>query len=153
MRLLGRPWRHGGFTYLGVLLAIAVMSIGLLAAAEVWVTSARREKMVEVAWIGEQFVQAIGSYYEASPGGRKVFPPSLIDLLEDRRGLVPRRHLRKVYLNPFSGAADWQLVQGPSGGVRGIKVPEIEGLAANADREFVYRPVESPALPRQGARP
>lgn len=76
---------QGGFTYLGVLLAIAVLGVGLVVASEVWVTSARRHKAEELKWIGAQFTQTIGSYYHSTPGAAKAYPQSLQELLEDRR--------------------------------------------------------------------
>jgi type II secretory pathway pseudopilin PulG len=63
-----------GFTYLGVLLAIALLGIGLVAAAEVWTTTAKRQRIEQLDWVGQQYVQAIGGYYESSPGRAKVFP-------------------------------------------------------------------------------
>ena len=130
---------QGGFTYLWVLAAIAVLGIGLLAVSEVWVTSARRQKLVELDWIGGQFTRAIGSYYQSTPGAAKVYPLTLQDLLEDRRYVTPRRHLRTVYANPFTGKPDWELVVAGDGRVRGVRVA-VPGGDVNAMREFVYLP-------------
>ena len=133
--------RQSGFTYLGVLLAIALLGIGLTAASEVWVTIAKRQRLEQLDWVGQQFVQAIGSYYEASPGRVKAYPPTLQDLLEDRRFAFVRRHLRQVYVNPFSAAADWDVVRAPDGGIRGLRVDLARVDAATSSREFVYVPV------------
>jgi len=141
----GRPLRavrlraQGGFTYLWVLVAIAVLGIGLLAVSEVWVTSARRQKLVELEWIGAQFTQAIGSYYQSTPGAAKVYPLTLQDLLEDRRYVTVRRHLRTVYANPFTGKPDWEQVLAADGRIRGVRVAlPVEGISSV--REFVYQP-------------
>ena len=133
--------RQTGFTYLGVLLTIALLGIGLTAASEVWVTIAKRQRLEQLDWVGQQFVQAIGSYYEASPGRVKAYPPTLRDLLEDRRFAFVRRHLRQLYVNPFSGAADWDVVRAPDGGIRGLRVVLARVDAATSSREFVYVPV------------
>jgi type II secretory pathway pseudopilin PulG len=128
-----------GFTYLWMLVAIAVLGIGLLAVSEVWVTSARRQKMVELEWIGGQFVQAIGSYYQATPGAAKAYPLTLQDLIKDRRYVTVRRHLRTVYANPFTGKPDWELVTAADGRIRGVRVvlsSDEKGVA----KEFVYLP-------------
>jgi len=131
-----------GFTYLGVLLAIALLGIGLVAASEVWVTTAKRQRTEQLEWVGHQFVQAIGSYYESSPGQVKAFPKSLQDLQEDRRFAFTRRHLRCMYVNPFTGAADWELLRAPDGGVRGVRVVvDSPGQVTAATREFAYSPV------------
>lgn len=130
-----------GFTYLGVLLSIALIGIGLAAASELWSMTARRQRLEQLDWVGAQFVQAIGSYYEGSPHGAKAFPRQLSDLLEDRRIGFRRRHLRQIYADPFSGAAQWNLVTAPDGGIRGVsaRVPDIEG-GKTIVREFVYVP-------------
>ena len=118
-----------GFTYLGVLLALALVGIGLLAASEVWVTSAHRQRRAQMEWIGRQFEQAIGSYYESSPGGARTYPRSLDHLLLDPRYPTARRHLRQVYPNPFSGSTDWSLLRLPDGGIRAIcvEIPAVDG--------------------------
>ena len=114
-------------------------SVGLVAASEVWSTTARRQKLVELEWIGAQFTEAIGSYYQSSTGLTKTYPPSLQDLLEDRRYAVPRRHLRAVYRNPFTSKSDWDLVRTVDGRVRGVRVTVPTG-AGGQTREFLYLP-------------
>ena len=131
--------RQSGFTYLGLLLAIALLGIGLTAASEVWVTSAHLERMIELEWVGAQYVQAIGSYYEASPGSVKTYPNSLAVLLEDRRYLTTRRHLRSLYANPFTRQVDWELVRGPDGSVRGIRL-ELPTEFGGGGKSFAYAP-------------
>lgn len=134
-----RPQR--GFTYLGVLLGIALLGVGLTVTSEVWVAVAKRQRMEQLDWIGQQFVQGIGSYYESSPSGAKAYPKSLQDLLQDRRYVFVRRHLRQVYVNPFTGLADWEAVRAPDGGIRGVRVSFSWAGAADAGaREFVYVP-------------
>jgi type II secretory pathway pseudopilin PulG len=138
----GEPSRsQDGFTYLVVLVAIALMSVGLVAASEVWVTTANRERSEQLEWIGAQYVQAIGSYYESSPGSVKSFPKDLSALLEDRRFLTTKRHLRQLYPNPFSGERDWDLLHHPSGGVVGIRAQFRSIAGHTALREFRYQPM------------
>jgi len=132
--------RQRGFTYLGLLFAIALLGIGLVAASEVWVSTARHQRMAQLDWAGGQIVTAIGSYYDASPGSAKVYPTSLQELLEDRRYLTTRRHLRQVYPNAFTGQVDWTLVLTPDGRIRGVQAalpPEL-GLPP---REYTHVPV------------
>jgi type II secretory pathway pseudopilin PulG len=124
--------RHGsarGFTYLGVLLALALVGIGLLAVSEVWVTSAHRQRRAQLDWIGRQFEQAIGSYYESSPGGTRSYPKALQQLLLDPRYPTARRHLRQIYPDPFNGVAHWSLLRLPDGGIRAVcaEAPAIAG--------------------------
>ena len=128
-----------GFTFVWVLAAIVILSIGLLAISEVWSTTARRQKLIQLDWIGTQFTQAIGSYYYATPNADKSYPASLQDLIEDRRYATTRRHLREIYRNPFTGAADWQLITATDGRIRGVRadVPSDSGTSA---KEYLFRP-------------
>ena len=101
--------RSYGFTYLGLLIAVAVMGIGLAAIGELWSTAVKRERERELLFIGAQFRQAIGLYYEGSPGV-KQYPRKLEDLLEEKRFPVLKRYLRKIYLDPMTGKPDWALL-------------------------------------------
>ena len=101
--------RLRGFTYVGLLIAVALIGIGLAAVGQVWSTAAKRERERELLFVGGQFRQAIGSYFEASPGV-KQYPHQLEDLLQDQRFPVVKRHLRKIYLDPMTGKRDWGLM-------------------------------------------
>ncbi len=131
--------RQRGFTYLWVLFAVALLGVGLTAASEVWVAAARRQQREQFDWVGAQFVRAIGSHYHAGPGGLHSFPKDFADLLEDRRSATPRRHLRSVYPNPFTGRADWELLRGGDGRMRGVRgvMMTSEGPVAH---DFAYTP-------------
>jgi len=98
-----------GFTYVGLLVAVALVGFGLALVAQVWSTTSKRERERELLFVGSQFRQAIGLYYESSPGV-KQYPRSLDDLVEDKRFPVLRRYLRKIYLDPMTGKPDWGLV-------------------------------------------
>ena len=109
-----------GFTYIGLLIFIALMGIGLALVGQVWHTAMQREKEKELLFVGDQFRTAIIKYYEGSPGGVKKFPTSLEELLDDRRYPATKRHLRKVYRDPMTGEARWGLVESPTGGIMGV---------------------------------
>lgn len=108
-----------GFTYLAVLLAVALIGIGLAATGEMASTSARREKEAQLLFAGNEFRRAIRAYYLASPGAQR-YPRRLEDLLEDRRFPSTRRYLRRLYRDPMTGASDWGLVEAPEGGIMGV---------------------------------
>ncbi|WP_187364376.1 type II secretion system protein [Massilia genomosp. 1] len=102
---------QGGFTYLWVLLLVAFMGLGLTVAVEVDATAARRERERELLIIGRQFQTALGRYHESElTAGKKDYPASLEELLEDRRFPGVRRHLRKIFVDPMTGNAEWGLV-------------------------------------------
>lgn len=86
-----------GFTYLGVLFAVAIVAIGLLMVSETWSKTAQRQREAERVWVLDQYANALQSYYNASPGSVRTFPQSLDDLLLDRRHLSVLRHLRRLY--------------------------------------------------------
>lgn len=109
--------RDGGFTYIGLLIAVAILGIMLSAAGTLWSITSRREKEIELLFIGHQFRGAIGRYYAA--GGFR-FPRELQDLLSDDRSAVPRHYLRQIYRDPMTGEADWDIIRGPDGGVMGV---------------------------------
>lgn len=149
---------QGGFTYLGLLLAVALLGAGLAATGSLWSAQAQRERESELLFAGDQIRQAIKRYYEEAPLGQpNRFPQRLDDLLLDRRWPTLRRHLRRVYLDPATGA-DWALVPAPGGGILGVHsrstaVPfrrtgfgrldaGFEDAATLADWRFVYRVAE-----------
>lgn len=102
-------YRSRGFTYIGLLIAVVLLGIGLALVGEVWNTAVKRERERELLFVGDQFRQGIGRYYESSPGV-KQYPRKLEDLLEDKRFPVMKRYLRRMYLDPMTGKADWGLV-------------------------------------------
>lgn len=100
--------RQGGFTYLWVLLMVAFMGVALTLAAEVDQTIVNRDRENRLLAVGREFQRAIGSYYESQHiGGKKEYPASLEDLLQDPRFPGVKRHLRKLYTDPVTGKSEW----------------------------------------------
>lgn len=118
--LLPMPHRQAGFTYLGVLILVAVMGALLAATGEVWSTVQRRQKEQELLFVGNQFREAIRLYYERSPGGSKRYPRKLEDLLLDNRYPSTQRYLRKIYVDPMTGKPEWGLLKAPDEGIAGV---------------------------------
>lgn len=113
------PNGEAGFTYLGVLLLIAVSSIALAATGTLWATSAQREHERQLLWVGGQYAQALRSYYRASPGLAQ-YPQELAELLEDNRFPAPLRHIRRLYPDPVGGGEDWGLMRAVDGRITGV---------------------------------
>ena len=103
---------QAGFSYLWLLLLVAFMGVGLTLAVEIDSTAVQRDREKELLAIGRQFRNAIERYYETqlSPGKRE-YPATLEDLLRDNRVPGIRRHLRKVFVDPMTGRAEWGLVK------------------------------------------
>jgi hypothetical protein len=48
------------------------------------------------------------------------FPQDISDLLEDKRGPERRHYLRKLYVDPMTGAQDWTILRTEMLGITGI---------------------------------
>jgi type II secretory pathway pseudopilin PulG len=146
-----------GFTYIGVLLATAILTAGIGLAIEAWHTTLRRDKEAELQHVGIQYQRAILLYYEGSPVGRPRYPRELKDLLHDERYPTARRYLRKLFPDPITGG-EWAIMKAPDGGIMGIHssstaVPlKVRGAAATyQDWKFAYIPAT--AAPKKPAVP
>jgi len=111
--------RQAGLTYIGLLIAVVFFGLGSVGAARLLVTTERAEREAELLFIGHQFRQAIHSYFAAGPRAGQ-YPPKLDDLLQDSRYPTPKRHLRRLFVDPITGKTDWGLVLAPEGGIMGI---------------------------------
>jgi type II secretory pathway pseudopilin PulG len=146
---------QSGFTYLFVLMLIALIGMGLAAAGTLWSTDVKRAREAELLFIGDQYRQAIRSYYELEPNQPRL-PQTIDDLLEDRRGPSIVRHLRRAYPDPFTGEA-FALIPAPGGrGIAGIHSEstghpfKVSGFSAQdeafakavtyADWQFIFSP-------------
>jgi type II secretory pathway pseudopilin PulG len=162
---------QAGFTYIALLIALAVLGVALAATGEVWRTAAKRERELELLFAGSAYRSALASYYAATPAGQPRHPRALEELVEDRRARVVRRHLRQLYADPMSGKADWALLEAPGGGIAGVHSlseakplksgnfaaadAKFEGAASYADWKFIYEPPQVPGrdpVARKAAR-
>lgn len=107
-RRAGRP---GGYTYLLVLFMVAALGLFAAQAGVVWQLAAQREREAELLAIGVEMARALARYAGETPTGTPIWPTELEELVEDRRFPVPRRHLRRIYRDPFTGRADWGVVR------------------------------------------
>ena len=113
--------RQQGFTYLGLLYAVALSGIALAGAGTLWSTDAKRAREAELLFVGEQFRHAILTFHEQAPTGQPHrFPRDLQELLDDKRWPTRRRHLRKVFVDPMTRSTEWGVVKAPGGGVMGV---------------------------------
>jgi len=138
--------REQGFTYIGVLLATAILTAGLGLAIEAWHTTLRRDREADLLHIGNQYQRAIMLYYEGSPTGQPRYPRQLTDLVRDDRYPSARRHLRKAFPDPITGG-EWGIMKAPDGGIMGVystssaKPFKERGTAASyQDWKFAYTP-------------
>lgn len=115
-----RAGRQAGFTYVAVLIVVATMGALSAVFGELTSHANQRDKEQELLFVGNQYREAIASYYRRTPGAVKRYPPSLEAMLEDGRYPNTIRHLRRLYRDPITGTTAWGIVQAPDGGVMGV---------------------------------
>ncbi len=112
-------WQRG-FTMVAVLAAMFLLALGTQAVMTVVSQQAQRDREAELLQIGAAFAQAIGAYYESSPGSVKRWPQSLEDLADDKRFVGIHRHIRQVYLDPITRSTNWGLLRTSDGAIYGV---------------------------------
>lgn len=113
--------RQRGFTYLSLIILVAI--IGLVGAASLKVNALLRRAAAEEDLLetGAAFSEALASYAAVTPKGQPPQPPTLQDLLRDPRSPTVRRHLRKIFVDPVTGKAEWGVMYlGDKVGVIGV---------------------------------
>lgn len=116
----GNRARQRGFSYLFLLVIVAVLGIAAANAVSLGVNASRRDAESELLSIGTEFENALRSYRATGVAGARVGPRDFEDLLLDKRMSVTRRHLRKIYADPLTGRQEWGVVRQPDGVILGI---------------------------------
>jgi type II secretory pathway pseudopilin PulG len=172
-----RRGRQAGFTYLGLIIFVTIIGLVGAATLKIGALLQRAAAEEELLDIGAAFSAALDSYAAATPQGASPYPPSLKELLKDPRVPGVRRHLRKIFVDPLTGKAEWGVVylgDGTTGVVavhslstaRPLKVANFDSRFAgldNADTISAWRfkardpalgqgPGQPPPAPRPGAR-
>ncbi|KQV45530.1 hypothetical protein ASE26_22590 [Duganella sp. Root198D2] len=102
---------------------ILVAIIGLVGAMSLRLGTTMQRAAAEQALldIGMEYSNALASYAAATPQGQPNYPNSFAELLKDPRFPQLRRHLRRVYVDPMTGKAEWGLVKAnENGGILAI---------------------------------
>lgn len=122
MRSPASRLRYSGFTYIGMLLVVAIISLTASFSVQLGGIAQRRQAEDELLFVGLQYKRAIRSYFEAAPPGTpSTAPPRLEDLLKDPRFPYPKRHIRRLYADPLTGNNDWVLIRTLDGqGILGV---------------------------------
>jgi type II secretory pathway pseudopilin PulG len=169
--------RQQGFTYASVVILVAV--IGLVGAMSLRLGTTIQRAAAEQALldIGTEYSNALASYAAATPAGQPNYPHSFAELLKDPRFPQLRRHLRRIYVDPMTGKAEWGLVKATeNGGILAIyslskaapikignfppRFVAFEGKASLSDWKFTGEGVQMPGAkgadgqqPGQPAKP
>jgi len=156
------PRRAGGYALLTVLLLATLVATAGLGVALSQRLERDREREQALLWYGRQIERALLAYHESTPGvtdpALREWPRALGELLEDRRFLPPRRHLRQLWPDPVSGLSWVPITRGDRiVGVRSASTrptlkranfpPELEGFTrARTHAEWRFSPLDRPAL-------
>lgn len=150
--------RQRGFTYIMLLWWVAISGVLLAALGQQWLIESRRQKEAELVFRGRQIGLALRAYRDSSPEGLPKAPASLSELLEDKRGPKPQRHLRQLWPDPITGMP-WALelqagrIASVHSSSRAAPIKPPEGVERYDQWRFdanVWVP-EAPAVPPGGA--
>lgn len=139
--MAGRARRQqAGFTYLGLIVLVTIIGLVGAATLKVGALLQRAGAEYELLEIGAEFSAALRSYALATPKGQPTQPTSLEALLRDPRYPDPRRHLRRIFVDPMTGKAEWGLVAAGEGApILGVySLSQAQPLKiANFDSRFI----------------
>lgn len=162
--------RQRGSALILVLVLVVVLGLAAGIAGQSWQSLMQRAREAELLWRGQQYRQAIGSYYQVRPGVGKIYPASLKELVKDPRFPHTVRHLRRLYDDPMT-KGDWEPVKGPGNRIIGVRStsslkpfqqdgfpPDLEGFRGKGsyrEWEFVFVPARAAAgkRPQAGSTP
>ena len=107
---------EGGFTYLGLLLAVALFALFSSTTLKIGSTVSRGVAEQELLDAGLRLTRALESYARATPANGIPYPSRIEDLLRDPRyNNKVVRHLRRIEPDPMTGKADWVAVRAGKG--------------------------------------
>ncbi|MEY8688789.1 MAG: type II secretion system protein [Leptothrix sp. (in: b-proteobacteria)] len=112
--------RQRGFTYLGVMFLVALLSLTAAMAGSAWSFIAQRDRERELMYVGREYRRAIERYRADHAQQPQPYPTQLSQLLGNREQLVIKRYLRRLYPDPISGSMEWGLLRNPQGGIVGL---------------------------------
>ena len=109
-----------GAILLLMLVMVSILGLAASMAGQTWSNTMQKAREAELLWRGQQYQQAIASYYDVKHGSQQMLPAKLEHLLRDPRFPSVVRHLRKLYNDPMTGE-DWQLVTDPAERIIGVR--------------------------------
>jgi type II secretory pathway pseudopilin PulG len=146
-----------GFTYLGLLLVLALGAAALATLGQRTSTWLQQQREAELLFRGAQISEALRRYHAAV--APRQWPASLDELLSDARLDPPAHHLRRLYADPFTGRADWvPILDEASGRIQGVhsrsRLPRMHRRAAVPTRpaadgsvgDWQFMAVAAPAM-------
>jgi type II secretory pathway pseudopilin PulG len=89
-----------GYLVIMLMMAVFVITLGLLVAVPVWQTELQREKEEELIFRGKQYAEAVRIYVQKNPGR---YPASLKELLD-------KKCIRRLYKDPLGPGGQWNVI-------------------------------------------
>lgn len=109
-----------GFIYIGLMILIALLGIGIALTGQVWHASATREKERDLLFVGGQFRKAIEMFHARNRGTDDGYPRNFDELIRDPHQPSVRRYLRRIYRDPMTSSLEWGLIKSAKGGIVGV---------------------------------
>jgi hypothetical protein len=105
-----RARRQSGYALVMIMFFLALLVLGMAAAAPTVLSNVQREREAEMVWRGKQYTRGIRMYYMKM----NRFPTSLDDLTKPKTGI---RFMRQAYKDPMNQVdGSWRLIYvGPNG--------------------------------------
>jgi type II secretory pathway pseudopilin PulG len=157
-----------GAILLLLLVMVVILGLATSLAGQSWRSTMQRAREAELLWRGQQYQQAISSYYAVKHGSQQMLPAKLEDLLRDPRFPNVVRHLRKLYNDPMTGE-DWELVTDPAERVIGVRssselepfqqdgfpkeLEKLQGKGSYREWEFAFVPAKTTTTSKTSATP
>lgn len=141
MHAIRRRYLCDGFTYIALLMFVAIIGLAAAATIQVGAITQRRQAEDQLLFVGLAMRAAIKGYYEGTPVGTPSSAPRrLEDLLRDPRYPNPKRYLRQIYIDPLTGTKDWGLIRSADCGLLGVysKSKAAPIKIANFPDDFFY---------------
>jgi hypothetical protein len=126
-----KPAIQFGFAYLAVLFLVAAVALSMSVVTQDTALQLKREKEQDWYFVGNQYKQAIASYYHQSPDGLKMLPKQVDELLLDKRFVAPVRHLRKAYRDPLTNQP-WELIKSSQEQLIGVRSNQQQSILSTS---------------------
>ncbi len=149
MKAAGRGRRQRGFSYIGLLILLALLATLGAGSLQLGAVVQRRGAEESLLAAGAAWSEALRSYALSSRPGEPEAPLSPRELLRDPRFPATVRHLRQVPVDPITGVATWGFVQEEGSGrilgvyslssARPIKVAGFDPRFPGFDGKSSYR--------------
>jgi len=139
MNKSGAMEKTKGTVLIILMVAVLIMGIGLMVAAEIWETQIQREKEEELIFRGKQYVEAVRLYQLKHPG---MFPKSFDVLVEEKC-------LRRLFRDPMTTHGVWNIVLS-TGQAPGIAEMPAEGETEEQSEQDQAAAVQQVLVARTG---